>query len=172
MDHNRSESQPERCSKRSRRQRNQDLLAKDDPLYDKQEKEASMFGNPLTSSASGSNSNTGVISTLSHYANATAANKKKKKKRKTKGDKGRDSSPIDPPIDPNEPTYCLCVQVSYGEMIGCDNEECPIEWFHFSCVGLTTKPKGKWFCPKCRGDRSNQMKQRWPIFLVIIFYGI
>lgn len=60
-------------------------------------------------------------------------------------------------IDPNEPTYCLCNQVSYGEMIGCDNEQCPIEWFHFSCVGLTYKPKGKWYCPKCRGDNEKTM---------------
>ena len=27
------------------------------------------------------------------------------------------------PLDPDEPTYCLCKQVSFGEMIGCDNEE-------------------------------------------------
>lgn len=25
------------------------------------------------------------------------------------------------PVDPNEPTYCLCNQVSYGEMVACDN---------------------------------------------------
>ena len=56
---------------------------------------------------------------------------------------------LDMPVDPNEPTYCLCAQVSYGEMIGCDNSDCPIEWFHFGCMGLTTKPKGKWYCPKC-----------------------
>ncbi|KPP65661.1 inhibitor of growth protein 5-like, partial [Scleropages formosus] len=53
------------------------------------------------------------------------------------------SDVLDMPVDPNEPTYCLCHQVSYGEMIGCDNPDCPIEWFHFSCVELTTKPKGK-----------------------------
>ena len=29
----------------------------------------------------------------------------------------------DMPVDPNEPTYCLCHQVSYGEMIGCDNPD-------------------------------------------------
>ncbi|KAM4626901.1 inhibitor of growth protein 5-like [Discoglossus pictus] len=57
------------------------------------------------------------------------------------------SDVLDMPVDPNEPTYCLCHQVSYGEMIGCDNPDCPIEWFHFACVDLTTKPKGKWFCP-------------------------
>ncbi|KAM7351306.1 inhibitor of growth protein 5 isoform 1-T1 [Cochliomyia hominivorax] len=66
------------------------------------------------------------------------------------------SDVLDMPVDPNEPTYCLCHQVSYGEMIGCDNPDCPIEWFHFACVGLTTKPKGKWFCPKCTQDRKKK----------------
>lgn len=68
------------------------------------------------------------------------------------------SDVLDMPVDPNEPTYCLCHQVSYGEMIGCDNQDCPIEWFHFCCVGLTSKPKGKWFCPKCREERERKKK--------------
>eukprot|EP00795_Rhopilema_esculentum_P006849 gene6849-12444_t len=34
-----------------------------------------------------------------------------------------DMNVLDMPVDPNEPTYCLCHQVSYGEMIGCDNPE-------------------------------------------------
>jgi inhibitor of growth protein 4 len=33
---------------------------------------------------------------------------------------------LDMPVDPNEPTYCLCHQVSYGEMIGCDNPDVSI----------------------------------------------
>lgn len=53
------------------------------------------------------------------------------------------------PVDPNEPTYCLCNQVSYGEMVACDNSDCKIEWFHFGCVGLKEQPKGKWYCPNC-----------------------
>ncbi|KAL8147135.1 PHD finger protein ING2-like [Apium graveolens] len=60
---------------------------------------------------------------------------------------------IDQPIDPNEPTYCVCHQVSFGDMIACDNENCQGgEWFHYQCVGLTpeTRFKGKWFCPTCR----------------------
>jgi len=67
-----------------------------------------------------------------------------------------DMNVLDMPVDPNEPTYCLCHQVSYGEMIGCDNNDCLIEWFHFGCVGLTTKPKGKWYCPKCLGERKKR----------------
>src|SRR2546423_6540363 len=27
-------------------------------------------------------------------------------------------------VDPNEPVYCICRQVSFGEMIGCDGEVC------------------------------------------------
>lgn len=30
---------------------------------------------------------------------------------------------LDMPVDPNEPTYCLCHQVSFGEMVGCDNSD-------------------------------------------------
>lgn len=77
-------------------------------------------------------------------------------KRKTRK-RHRKSSPslldIDPP-DPDEPRYCSCNEISYGEMIGCDNNDCPIEWFHFRCVNLTAKPKGKWFCPKCAQDKK------------------
>ena len=54
------------------------------------------------------------------------------------------------PIDPYEPKYCICNQVSFGRMIACDNPQCPIEWFHFACVKLEEEPKGKWFCEKCR----------------------
>ncbi|XP_039186742.1 inhibitor of growth protein 2 isoform X4 [Crotalus tigris] len=83
--------------------------------------------------------------------------KSAKKKKRSKAKQEREASPVEFAVDPNEPTYCLCDQVSYGEMIGCDNDLCPIEWFHFSCVGLTYKPKGKWYCPKCRGDNEKTM---------------
>ncbi len=88
-------------------------------------------------------------------AKTSSTSSKKKKRSKSKQD--REPSPTDMPIDPNEPTYCLCEQVSFGEMIGCDNDECTIEWFHFSCVDLHHKPKGKWYCPKCRGDNEKTM---------------
>lgn len=43
------------------------------------------------------------------------------------------SDVLDMPVDPNEPTYCLCHQVSYGEMIGCDNPDVRTKPF---CLGL------------------------------------
>ncbi|KAL9124383.1 MAG: hypothetical protein Q9217_006285 [Psora testacea] len=39
-----------------------------------------------------------------------------------------------------EPRYCYCNEVSYGEMVGCDADDCPREWFHLDCVGLTRAP--------------------------------
>lgn len=86
--------------------------------------------------------------------------KKKRKSRQIQTQKEDSPPPEEQAIDPDEPTYCLCDQISFGEMIMCDNDLCPIEWFHFSCVTLTTKPKGKWYCPKCRGDRPNVMKPK------------
>ena len=53
---------------------------------------------------------------------------------------------LDMPVDPNEPTYCLCGQVSYGEMIGCDNPDCPIEWFHVSREYLLVLITVYWHC--------------------------
>uniref|UniRef100_A0A915PHC2 Partner of Y14 and mago n=1 Tax=Setaria digitata TaxID=48799 RepID=A0A915PHC2_9BILA len=53
-----------------------------------------------------------------------------------------------------DPLYCLCRQVSYGDMILCENKKCN-EWYHFPCVQLRQKPKGKWYCPHCRGDRCD-----------------
>jgi hypothetical protein len=60
----------------------------------------------------------------------------------------------DMPVDPNEPTYCICHRVSFGEMVCCDSSDCPTQWFHFECVGLTSSPKGKWFCADCRGKKG------------------
>lgn len=58
----------------------------------------------------------------------------------------------DAEADEDEPRYCVCGGVSYGDMIACDNEACPREWFHLQCVGLSKAPasKVKWFCPGCR----------------------
>ncbi|KAI5370722.1 Putative inhibitor of growth histone-binding protein [Septoria linicola] len=56
-------------------------------------------------------------------------------------------------IDPDEPRYCICGDVSWGTMIACDNEtDCEKEWFHLDCVQLKDLPprRTKWYCPDCR----------------------
>lgn len=52
--------------------------------------------------------------------------------------------------NPDDELYCLCRNVSFGEMIACDNPKCKYEWFHYSCVGLTRAPRGRWNCPLCK----------------------
>lgn len=50
--------------------------------------------------------------------------------------------------------FYLCNQPEYGKMIACDNEDCDIVWFHYPCVNVKRKPRGKWFCPDCKRDSS------------------
>lgn len=54
--------------------------------------------------------------------------------------------------------YCLCHNVSYGDMVACDNENCPYEWFHWSCVGLKSEPNGTWYCPECTVEKLKKAK--------------
>ncbi|ORX45477.1 hypothetical protein DM01DRAFT_1378048 [Hesseltinella vesiculosa] len=61
--------------------------------------------------------------------------------------------------DIEEPLYCYCQQVSYGEMVACDNVECEIEWFHLACVDLKTVPKGKWYCDNCQSKAKGKNRR-------------
>ncbi|KAG2013191.1 hypothetical protein CC2G_010126 [Coprinopsis cinerea AmutBmut pab1-1] len=56
--------------------------------------------------------------------------------------------------------YCFCQKQSYGDMIGCDNADCPYQWFHISCVGVKTPLPDKWYCPECQKQRSERRKNR------------
>ncbi|ESZ94946.1 hypothetical protein SBOR_4670 [Sclerotinia borealis F-4128] len=64
----------------------------------------------------------------------------------------------DAEIDADEPTYCYCNGVSYGEMVACDNLSCEKEWFHLECVGLRVAPRGntKWYCDDCKEKMKNK----------------
>ena len=49
--------------------------------------------------------------------------------------------------------WCYCQRDdSAGNMICCDIDECLLQWYHYSCVGLTPDdiPDGDWYCPDCR----------------------
>ncbi|KAJ7750215.1 hypothetical protein B0H16DRAFT_1549866 [Mycena metata] len=56
--------------------------------------------------------------------------------------------------DGDDKPYCFCQRVSFGQMIACDDSTCQWEWFHISCLGLTTPPDGRWFCDACRTKRN------------------
>ncbi|PNF30852.1 Inhibitor of growth protein 1, partial [Cryptotermes secundus] len=162
----------ERQSKRARRTRTEQLTTGTDAGNTAELlSQPDATGNRGVSGSGATSGGTGIGGSGSSERKK-GGNTGKKKKRKARQSQQqhvqqqqqqRDESPPhedELAIDPDEPTYCLCDQISYGEMILCDNDLCPIEWFHFSCVALATKPKGKWYCPKCRGDRPNVMKPK------------
>lgn len=48
--------------------------------------------------------------------------------------------------------WCLCNgPEDMDDMVACQNENCRIKWFHFSCVGLKDAPSKDdvWFCLRC-----------------------
>lgn len=128
-----------------------------------------------TASLSRTMSSDGVVSKelvagAAQTAVAATQERRKKKRRRRRGNitsssvenSADDSSPIsaassqaelaeeqatDP--DPNEPRYCICNQIAFGDMVACDCDGCAVEWYHYSCVGVTVAPEGKWYCPQC-----------------------
>lgn len=60
--------------------------------------------------------------------------------------------------DDDETLYCFCKKVSYGDMVGCDNDNCPYQWFHYKCVGVTEEPTGEWLCPECRKKPKKELR--------------
>ena len=77
----------------------------------------------------------------------------------TKNDEAAETALIvDSSEDDLDKLYCLCNKVASGEMIACDNLECPKEWFHFQCVSMTRAPRGKWFCQSCRLEAGTKRK--------------
>ncbi|KIW02454.1 uncharacterized protein PV09_06264 [Verruconis gallopava] len=67
--------------------------------------------------------------------------------------------------DANEAKYCYCNDVSYGEMVACDNENCEREWFHLKCAGLSRAPdeNTKWYCDECKMTMKESSKRSRPV---------
>ncbi|KAJ4458161.1 putative inhibitor of growth protein 3 [Paratrimastix pyriformis] len=57
--------------------------------------------------------------------------------------------------------YCTCRRPADGEMVFCEDEKCPIGWFHFECVGLSQAPpeNEKWYCPDCRKTHKRRRQR-------------
>ena len=53
--------------------------------------------------------------------------------------------------------YCYCKMERDVEMIGCDADNCLIEWFHMECLKIHKAPKGKWYCPDCRKGKKKHI---------------
>ncbi|SCV03714.1 LAME_0H12640g1_1 [Lachancea meyersii CBS 8951] len=85
--------------------------------------------------------------------NGGAAGVSELKRRKRKPNIKEDYSQRPKTNEYGEALYCYCNQVAYGEMVGCDGDNCILEWFHLPCIGLETLPKGKWYCNDCKRNQ-------------------
>lgn len=46
--------------------------------------------------------------------------------------------------------WCSCQQyIPDTTLIGCDNDNCKVQWYHMICLGLSAEPVGTWICPTC-----------------------
>jgi len=51
----------------------------------------------------------------------------------------------------SEESWCYCkLPAEEDDMIGRDDKNCKIGWFHLKCLRITKVPKGKWYCPDCK----------------------
>ncbi|KAK4213218.1 putative undecaprenyl diphosphate synthase-domain-containing protein [Rhypophila decipiens] len=108
-------------------------------------------GTPISSSsASGHSGIGGVGGSNGRNINSHAKNSSAAMAAQAAG--GTTTEDDDDDADMDEQRYCFCNGVSYGEMVACDGDGCPREWFHLECVGLKVAPKGnaKWYCEDCK----------------------
>lgn len=56
----------------------------------------------------------------------------------------------------DENLYCFCQRGSFGEMIGCDSDDCKYEWFHIGCVGVSKPLPQTWVCSDCLAKKKRR----------------
>lgn len=111
-------------------------------------------GSKSRSSTKGGDDGTGSVNTASNTAFTTTTSSSSSKSKKETASNKESKIPTSPINYEGEPVYCYCQQVSYGEMVGCDGENCEKEWFHLPCTGLKELPKGEWYCDDCKANMT------------------
>jgi hypothetical protein len=103
----------------------------------------SQFPDPVRSRSSRNALEAGSNNKRSHKKGAGAAAQQLVAQRVSEADEGSSIQGDDEEaeIDADEPRYCYCNGVSYGQMVGCDADDCEREWFHLECVGLKVAPR-------------------------------
>lgn len=72
-----------------------------------------------------------VASSSGHQVNATSSSTTAAAASTAQANSVTDPDNPDWTYDPNEPRYCICNQVSYGDMVACDNSDVSIRIVSF-----------------------------------------
>ncbi|KAA8623495.1 TNG2 Chromatin remodeling protein contains PhD zinc finger [Pyrenophora tritici-repentis] len=125
----------------------------------------------MARSRSSRNANNGTNSTTSSENNSTVTGTVSKRGKKNAQSNAAAASPAMKPTQNVKSNPPSSAAMSYGNMIACDNDDCPREWFHLACVHLEKAPTGrtKWFCSdeckdthakaKTKGGRPGSSRQ-------------
>lgn len=65
---------------------------------------------------------------------------------------------VDVEEERDENLYCFCQRASFGEMIGCDSDDCKYEWFHIGCVGVSKPLPQMWVCSDCLAKNKKRRR--------------
>lgn len=109
-------------------------------------------------------------SVYNYDKSSSVINQKGEKKKKNAASSFKDAS-LNLVEDPNafdsqyeqsqdHDLYCICQKNTNEDMIGCDNQTCKFQWFHFSCVGLKEQPVGSWYCTDCSLQKERGRKRK------------
>ena len=113
--------------------------------------------NALTSSTSTNTAQNTFVSTNSIQTTSRSVSTESALTTSTSSDNTQATFASTDPDDADAEVWCFCKQgESYGDMIGCDNPQCTIQWFHLSCLKLEQHqvPRGKWYCPLCHRNKK------------------
>ena len=72
-----------------------------------------------------------------------------KRKEKSKGSKSSKAV-----VDCTD-SWCICGGPEWGDVIAGERKDCPIEWFHFQCVGLQFN-SARWRVDLCTMQQQQQ----------------
>jgi hypothetical protein len=87
----------------------------------------------------------------SQIKSTSKASSKSKLKSKSKENAKTEPEADKEYYEANDTLYCICQRPSFGQMVACDWETCPYEWYHLRCLKMRRlpPPEGKWYCPHC-----------------------
>lgn len=61
------------------------------------------------------------------------------------------STLVAPSPDDDSAEWCICQRyIEDSTLVGCDNDDCKVKWFHLQCLRLKNPPKGRWLCMDCQ----------------------
>ncbi|KAL2139392.1 hypothetical protein VTI28DRAFT_5263 [Corynascus sepedonium] len=124
---------------------------RDSALHNRTPSGATNYPNGGGGGSGSSNNNNGTNSSTGNGTDRSVTHPRSPHPGRGGGIKDEDLDMMD--VDDDEAgddrKYCSCQNVSFGNMVACDNDQCPYEWFHWGCVGLKSEPNGTWYCPEC-----------------------